>query len=37
MESLRKAIEEEAKLASVLREENTRAMQEAIEILKEVS
>lgn len=37
MESLRKALEEEAKLASVLREENTRALKEAIDILKEAS
>lgn len=35
MESLRKALEEEARLACVLREENTRAMKEAVDFLKE--
>lgn len=37
MESLRKALEEEAKLASVRREENARSMKEAVDILKEAS
>ena len=37
MDSLRKALEEEARLASVLRDENTRAMKEAVTTLKEAS
>lgn len=37
MESLRKALEEEARLASALREENARATKEAVDILKEAS
>eukprot|EP00752_Nemacystus_decipiens_P005602 g5070.t1 len=35
MDSLRKALEEEARLAFVLREERTRAMKQAIDTLKE--
>lgn len=37
MESLRKALEEEAKLASVRREEDAKAMREAVDTLREVS
>lgn len=37
MESLRNALEEEAELASALREENAKDMKEAVNVLKEAS